>query len=441
MSVDASASASAADVDFDVVVVGGGVAGTVCAYQLAAQGRSVALIERGQEPGSKNLSGGVLYSRLMETVFPGFVDDAPVERVITRNCLSFLTPTSFVNVDYWDQGLAEPANAVTVLRAKLDPWLAEQCEQAGVFLMPGVLVDSLLRDGERVIGVRAGDDELRAHVVVLADGVNSFLARGAGIRSGEPPKHLAVGVKSVIKLPAAVIQDRFHLTGSQGAAYAVVGDCTQSVAGGGFLYTNRESVSVGVVLRLDDLAAKGLASADVHDHFLDHPAIAPFLEGGELLEYGCHLTIEDGPAMVRHDLTRPGLVLVGDAAGFTLNTGFTIRGMDLAAGSAIAAATAIGRALDANDFSQSAMDGYRAELDASFVGADMKTYARAPSFLENPLMYTEVGDLMSDILRGVFGMDLTPRRHLAATVLGALKRSPMSIRQVLGLGVSGVRAL
>ena len=437
MSVDDSTD----EVDFDVVVVGGGVAGTVCAYQLAKQGRSVALIERGQEVGSKNLSGGVLYSRLMEEVFPGFLDNAPVERVITRNCLSFLSANGFVNVDYLDQRLADPVNAVTVLRAKLDLWLAAQCEEAGVFLMPGVRVDELLMDDGRVVGVRAGEDDLRANVVVLADGVNSFIARGAGIRPAEPPKHLAVGVKSVIRLPAAVIQDRFNLSGDQGAAYAVVGDCTQSVAGGGFMYTNRDSVSVGVVLRLDDLAAKGLASSDVHDHFLSHPAIAPFLEGGELLEYGCHLTIEDGPAMVRGELTRPGLVLVGDAAGFTLNTGFTIRGMDLAAGSAVAAATAIGRAIDADDFSQAAMDVYRSELDASFVGADMKTYARAPSFLENSLMYKEVGDLMSDVLRGVFGMDLTPRKHLTTTVLRALKSSPMTVRQVIGLGISAMRAL
>ena len=67
----------------------------------------------------------------------------------------------------------------------------------------------------------------------------------------------------------------------------------------GGLYTNKESVSVGVVLRLDDLEAKGLKSSEVHDHFLQHPAIAPLLCGGELLEYGCHLTIEDGPGSAR----------------------------------------------------------------------------------------------------------------------------------------------
>ncbi len=399
------------------------------------------LIERGVQAGSKNLSGGVFYCRVMEQVFPGFVDAAPVERRITRNCITFLNPTSSVSIDYWDARLEEPVNAVTVLRAKLDPWLSEQCEIEGVLVMPGVRVDGLLTEGSQVVGVRAGDDELRARVVVAADGVNSFIARGAGVRAAEKPSDLAVGVKSVIALPREVIEERFHVQGNQGAAFALVGDCTQGVAGGGFLYTNAESVSVGVVLRLDDLDAKGLSSSDVHDHLLAHPAIAPYLAGGTLLEYGCHLTIENGPEMVSHDLTRPGLVVIGDAAGFTLNTGLTIRGMDLAAGSAIAAATAINLALDTADFSQASMDGYVRELESSWLGSDMKTYAKAPAFLENEAMYGPVGLLVADVLHGVFDLDLTPRKPLRTTALTAIKKSPLSIGRLARLAWAGLRAL
>jgi electron transfer flavoprotein-quinone oxidoreductase len=213
------------DVDFDVIVIGAGVAGCVTAYQLAAAGHSVLLVERGPEAGSKNLSGGVLYCRVMEQVFPGFLTEAPIERRVTRNCLSFLSPTSFVNVDYRDERLAEPVNAVTVLRAKLDAWLADKCEAAGATVMPGVKVDSLLTKEGRVTGIKAGEDELRAHVVVAADGVNSFICRDAGIRAEEPTKHLAVGVKSVIGLPRAVIEERFNLTGDEGAAYAAGRPC------------------------------------------------------------------------------------------------------------------------------------------------------------------------------------------------------------------------
>lgn len=424
----------------DVVVIGAGVAGAVCAYRLAQAGHSVVLVERGAEPGSKNLSGGVFYCRVMEQVFPGFAEQAPIERVVTRNCLSFLSPSSFVNVDYWDTRLAEPVNAVTVLRSKLDAWLVARCEDAGVMVMPGVRVDALLRDGEQVVGVRAGDDELRARVVVAADGVNSFVSQDAGIRTPAPTHHLAVGVKSVIGLSRATLEERFALTGDEGAAYAVVGDCTQGVGGGGFLYTNAESVSVGVVLRLDDLERSGKSSSDIHDHFLAHPAIARYLAGGELLEYGCHLVAEGGKAMV-HDLTRPGLVVLGDAAGLTLNTGFTVRGMDLAAGSALAAAGAIDAALRAGDLSQAAMDRYVADLDASFVGLDMATYATAPAFLESPRLYRDYGALLAEVLHDVYDLDLTPRRRLLSTARRAWRRSGIGLRPLLRDGLAAVRSL
>ncbi len=426
---------------FDAIVIGGGVAGTVCAHQLARAGHEVVLIERGNQPGAKNLSGGVFYCRVMEQVFPDFAARAPVERRITRNVLSFLNESSSVDIDYWDQRLAEPVNAVTVLRAKLDAWLAEQCEEAGVMVMPQVRVDALLVEDGRIVGVRAGEDELRARVVIAADGVNSFIARQAGIRAREPRKHLAVGVKSVVRLPRKLLEDRFRLNDREGVAYAVVGEATRGCAGGGFLYTNIDSVSVGVVLRLDDLAAKGLASSDVHDHFLSHPAIAPLLKDGELLEYGCHLTIEDGPAMAAHDLTRPGLLIIGDAGGFTLNTGMTIRGMDLAAGSALAAARAAGAALADRDFSQESMDRYGEELGRGFVGQDMELYAKLPALMDSPRLYHDYGALLADVLHGIYDLDATPRRHLAGIAASALKGSRIRPTELARDAWQAVRAL
>jgi electron transfer flavoprotein-quinone oxidoreductase len=428
------------EVDFDVIVVGAGIAGCVTAHQLARAGHEVLLVERGAAPGAKNLSGGVLYCRVLDQVWPDFASQAPVERVITSNRLTFLNAGSHVTLDYADERLGSPVNAVSVLRARLDPWLAEQCEAAGVVVMPGVLVESLLHEDERVVGIRAGDDELRAHVVVAADGVNSFLCRSIGIRQAPPAQHLALGVKSVIGLPAAVIEERFTLAPGQGTAYAVVGDCTAGLGGGGFLYTNRDSISVGIVVRLDELERSRTSASDLHDSFLAHPAIAPLIAGGEPLEYGCHLVAEGGRAMM-HDLTRPGLVVVGDAAGLTLNTGFTVRGMDLAAGSGIVAAQVIHDSLAAGDRSATTLAGYPAALDRMFVGQDMATYARAPHFLERQRLYGAYGQLAADLLHDVYDLDTSPRRHLARAGWQTLRDSGVPLRGVTADLLSAVRSL
>ena len=432
------------EVDFDVIVVGAGIAGCVTAFQLAQQGRSVVLIERGEAPGSKNLSGGVLYCRGMEKVFPDFLDEAPVERRVTRNYINFLNAESSVGIDYKDARLTGQVNAVTVLRAKLDPWLAEKCEEAGVFIMPSVRVDHVITQdggtGRRVVGVQAGEDQLRAHVVVAADGVNSFIAQEVGLRTKPPLNHLATGVKCVVNLPRETIESRFNLTGDEGAAFAVVGDCTQGVGGGGFMYTNTDSISVGVVLRLDDLTAKEKVASEVFNHFLSHPFIAPYLEGGEVAEYGCHLVAEGGMAMVG-EIAMDGLVVVGDAAGLTLNTGLTVRGMDLAVASAVAAATGIGSALDQMDTSKVGLAGYREAFFASPAGQDMLTYAKAPGFLEIERMYQDYGELFGNVLYGAFNLDDKPREHLVKVALKAFKKSPVKIRHLISDGLAGVRAL
>lgn len=427
--------------DFDVIVVGAGVAGTVAATALAREGREVLLVERGTEPGAKNLSGGVFYSRVMEEIFPGFAQEAPVERVITRNTLSFLNATSAVNIDYWDQRLAEPVNAVSVLRAHLDPWLAQQAEEAGVSLISGVKVDRLMRGDTHFCGIEAAGEEMTAKVVIAADGVNSFLAQGAGVRPKQPTKNLGLGIKSVIQIGEDAVRERFNLVGNEGASYAIVGDATMGVPGGGFMYTNRDSVSMGVVLMLERLTDSGLASTDIHDHLLAHPFLAPFLEGGELLEYGCHLVAEGGQAM-QEGIVHDGLVLIGDAAGFTLNTGLTVRGMDLAAGSALAAAKAVHAAIEAGDYSRLALQSYVDEYEASFVGKDMHTYRHTPEFLGNDqLMFGPAGELLADVFYGAYHHDLSPRRHLATVALDAFKGSGIRVGDLVKTGYRALRAL
>ena len=143
------------DEKFDAIVVGAGVAGTVAGYVMAQAGLDVLVIERGNSAGSKNMTGGRLYAHSLERIMPGFAQEAPLERKVTREKISFLTEESAVTLDFHREKADAPTqDSYTVLRNRLDPWLMDKAEQAGVQFIPGVRVDALIREGNKVTGVQ-----------------------------------------------------------------------------------------------------------------------------------------------------------------------------------------------------------------------------------------------------------------------------------------------
>lgn len=228
------------DEKFDAIVVGAGVAGTVAGYVMAQAGLDVLVIERGNSAGSKNMTGGRLYAHSLERIMPGFAQEAPLERKVTREKISFLTEESAVTLDFHrDKDNAPTQDSYTVLRNRLDPWLMEKAEQAGAQFIPGVRVDALIREGNKVTGVQAGDDILEANIVILADGVNSILGRSLGMVPPSSAHHYAVGVKELIGLPPAVIADRFNLSGDEGAAWLFAGSPSDGLMGEAFCIPTR----------------------------------------------------------------------------------------------------------------------------------------------------------------------------------------------------------
>jgi electron transfer flavoprotein-quinone oxidoreductase len=430
-----------AEEKFDVIIVGAGVAGSTAAYQLARQGLEVVLIERGPYPGAKNLSGGVLYGRVLHNLIPEYWQEAPVERSINNQVVSFITPETHFNIDFKSQAFNQPPyNGFTVLRAKFDRWLAEKAEEAGAMLVPGIRVDSVIRREGRVVGITANEEEMFADVVIAADGASSFLAQEAGLRERLPTAHVGVGVKELIGLPREVIEERFNLIENEGVAYNIVGSATGGIAGGGFLYTNLDSLSVGLVIHLEDLIEAKQKPADVFDQFLTHPMIAPLIKGGKLLEYGAHLVPEGGLGMMPQ-LYTDGMLVVGDAAGFTINNGFAVRGMDLAIGSALAASQAIVEAHLKKDFSVQSLGVYRQKLEESHVMADMRTYARAPQFLKNERLYKAYPEMIAGLMSEIYRQEAVPKQQLLNTLLKGLKESDVSLFDLARDSIKGVRAL
>ena len=402
---------------FEVIIVGGGLAGLSAAYALAQEGIEVVVIERGDYPGAKNVTGGRLYTRPLQNYLPELWKEAPFERPITNEIVTLISPGKSLTLRFRSDEFAQPpAHSYTVLRGTLDRWLSKKAEEKGAMLVTKNRADDLLRKDGKIVGVLAGGEELGADVVIACDGALSLMAEKAGLRSPGSPHDYAVGFKEVIELPAEAIEDRFGLKGQEGAAQLFLGDLTQGRFGGGFLYTNRSSLSLGLVIRIKDLAeGNPLKEAPTFlDEFKERPEIAPLIAGGEMVEYSGHLISESGFS----GLIRPfadGLLVAGDAAGFSLNVGLTVRGMEFAVASGVLAAQAVKQARERKDFSAASLSAYQALLENSFVLKDLKTFQHAPAFLDNPRLFRHYPQLLGGLFQSLFTVGEGPKKKLSTT--------------------------
>ena len=392
---------------FDVIIVGAGPAGSTASYLLAKAGLNVLMVERGQSPGSKNVSGGLIYSKIAAQVFPEFWNSAPVERAITTHQLAMLSRNSSVALDFRSQEAARPPhNAFSVLRAQFDPWLAKQAEEAGAALITGVTVDSLLIENGKVIGIQAGPDQIGADVVMIAEGTRSLLLKKAGLREDFHPHDVSLGVKEVIALPEKTIEERFQCTPGTGMAYTLVGN-TCGIEGGGFLYTNKASLSLGIVVKIDSLYQSKMQPHQVLDTFKSHPLLKRLLDGGEVVEYSAQ-DVHRGGFHLMSKLYGDGYVVAGSAARLLLNNIMTLRGMDFAMISAAAAAQAILKAKEQNDYSAAALASYETNLKQSSIYKDWQTFKDTYPLLENKRLFSEYPDLACEVMEDLFSPTTEP---------------------------------
>ncbi len=428
--------------DYDAIVVGAGLAGSTAAYCMAKAGLSVLMLERGDTAGSKNVTGGRLYGHSLEKIIPGFAEEAPVERTVTREMISMMTEDSCFNIDFQSGLLASEAksSSYTVLRAEFDAWLADKAEEAGCDVVCPARVDDLLRDESgKIIGVKAEDDELTADVVILADGVNSLLAQKLGLKPELSPHMVAVGCKEIIELPKQVINDRFGVTDGEGVARLFAGSPSCGMVGGGFLYTNKESICLGLVVTVSDLAKSDKRLPDIFEEFKNHPSVKPLIEGGKLVEYSAHLVPEGGLEMVP-SLYTDNVLVAGDAAGLCVNLGFTVRGMDFAIASGELAAQTVIEAKKNNDFSSSTLAGYQTRLEDSFALKDLHTYKRAPHFIEHTSrVYKEYPEMVEKIFLEMFKVDGEPAKLMAKKLTPIIFKA--GILNLMKDGLNGVRAI
>lgn len=372
----------------DVIVVGAGLAGLACAHEAAAAGLQVIVLERGDVAGSKNLSGGRLYLEPVRELCGDLLKDAPFERPVTSETIALCDQKNSASFRIDKQADEEWPHSVTVLRARLDEYLADKVSQAGAMVLVQQRADKLIREQDNVVGVQVGPEQLRARMVVAADGVLSTLAEEAGLRPRRRVESYATGIKEIIQLDPARIEERFNLDAGQGAARLYLGAVTHGLPGGGFIYTNKDSLSVGLVVQVKALQDWESESHlyELMEEFKDRSDVAPLLAGGHTLEYGAHLIPEGG----YRDLPRPGvpgLLLTGDAAGLVLNTGLGLRGMDLALASGILAGRSIVESLKASESPAACLERYTRSLTGSFIMRQMRLHRKATRTLSNRRIY------------------------------------------------------
>jgi electron transfer flavoprotein-quinone oxidoreductase len=385
---------------------------------LARKGFSTLLVERGRAPGVKGMFGGRIYSWALHDLLPEWAKDCPVERYVIRENLAFLTEDASLAIAYESAKLGQGrAASFTALRAKFDAWLAKKAQEAGAVLVTGIRVDDLWRESGKVRGVAvAPNDRVAADLVVIAEGATSTLVQKAGLRSDLAPREVSVGVKETIELPAETIQERFGLGEKEGAAFVFAGQASLGLRGGGFLYTNQATVSLGLVVSSEDLARKKVEIQEVQTRFRMHPSVQRWLRGGKVVEYSAHLVPELGAGMMPR-LWGDGVLVAGDAAGFLINNGYTFRGVDLAIASGIAAGEAGEAARTAGGMSAAHLSAYEKFLRSRNVLTDLERFRRAPLYLKNERLFDVYPRMLMEMAERLYTVDGTGKPRLLDIVL------------------------
>lgn len=410
---------------FDAIVVGAGPSGNAATYTLAKAGLKVLQIERGEYPGSKNVQGAILYSDALEKIIPDFREDAPLERHIIEQRMWMLDEKSFVGSHFRSEDYNKPPyNRYTIIRAQFDKWFSSKVREAGALLICETTVEQLLMDGDKVVGVRCDrmGGDVFADVVILADGVNSTLARKAGFHPEIQAKNVALAVKEILFMPEEVIQQRFNIGEESGVVIEMMGSVTEGMVGTGFLYTNKDSLTIGVGCMLSDFKAnpKRTTPYDLLDKLKKHPSIAPLIEGGEMKEYAAHLIPEGGFNAIPK-IYGNGWMIVGDSGGF-VNAAHR-EGSNLAMTTGrLAAETVIAAKAEGKEMTEKTLSAYKSSLDASFVMKDLKKYRNMPDVLhDSPQFFTTYPDLVAGAMKKLFTVDGVDKLTKEKEIMGAFK--------------------
>ncbi len=368
--------------NIDAIVVGAGPAGISAALTLKRGGKNVVVLERSDKAGTKNMFGGAVYLNSIKSILPNSFNTAPYERFIVNHTYSFLNDSG--SVDIKSTALADNTTA-TVMRPKFDAWMVEEAKKEGVYFATKTLVKKLIYKNGSVIGVKTEQEKYFAPVVILADGVNSLLSKDVGLRKEFFPKDMVLSVKETYKLDKKILEERFNLEPetNEGAMYEFFGGLSGfyltekkkkypvTPFAIGFLYTFKDTISLGLGISLEDLVQYKVKPYEVLEKFKSHPVVKKLIAGAESNEYSAHMIPEYGYNHLSK-LYANGVLIAGDAAGLINSAHFEGTNFAIESGK-LAGETAI-IALNLGKYRHNILKVYEEKLRKSFVLKDMKSY-------------------------------------------------------------------